>query len=56
MRITYYLFLSLFLISGNQLYGQELTEPTWISYPSANNTQYGVYLFRKKATFVQRPE
>ncbi|MEL6194468.1 MAG: hypothetical protein AAFR66_20580, partial [Bacteroidota bacterium] len=56
MRITYYLFLSLFLISGSQLYGQELTEPTWISYPSANNTQYGVYHFRKKATFDQVPE
>ena len=35
---------------------QELSEPTWISYPSVNNTQYGVYHFRKKATFEQVPE
>ncbi|WP_020531715.1 family 78 glycoside hydrolase catalytic domain [Flexithrix dorotheae] len=53
-KLTLCLFIFQFLsLSG---FCQNKDEAPWISYPSANVTEYGVYHFRKKLSLEQVPE
>jgi len=56
MRFKILILLNIFMSFATIIFAQSKSQAPWISYPSANVTEYGVYHFRKTFNLEKVPE